>query len=76
MEETNSAQTQAPAVKDVTSDGNVQNNAEVAIVKEVVDDLEKSGDLKKPTESIVSLVDEDVCPTCLEGDNDAKTFTR
>lgn len=65
-EETNSAHTQPTTVKDVKPDGNVQNDVEVAIVKEVVNDLEKSGDLKKPTESIVSLLEEDVCPTCLE----------
>ncbi|KAL3499320.1 hypothetical protein ACH5RR_038413 [Cinchona calisaya] len=65
VEETNSGTTQE-TVKIVESDGNV--NAELTAANEVDDDLEKSGELKKPGEPTLKslLEEEDVCPTCLE----------
>lgn len=72
VEETNSGNTGETRDKDVKSDENAQKDVEIAVLKEVVDDLEKSGELKKPTESIVTLLEEeDVCPTCLEGEINA-----
>ncbi|KAL3498876.1 hypothetical protein ACH5RR_041608 [Cinchona calisaya] len=67
VEETNSGGTQGPTVKVVESDGDAHHNVELTTVKEVEEDLEKSGEIKKPSEPILSLLEEeDVCPTCLE----------
>ncbi|VFQ63709.1 unnamed protein product [Cuscuta campestris] len=49
-------------------DAKAVDNIDLTALNVVVDELEKSGDLKKSNEAIVpSLVEEeDVCPTCLE----------
>lgn len=66
VEEMNSGITQETTVKVVKSDGNA--NVELTDAKEVENDLELSGELKKPSEPIVKslLEEEDACPTCLE----------
>ena len=68
VEETNSGITQETTVKIVKLDGNA--TVELTATKDVENDLEQSGELKKPGELIVKSLleeEEDVCPTCLEG---------
>ena len=49
-------------------DCKVQTDTELAPSNGLEDELEKSGELKKSSEPLVSaLEEEDVCPTCLEG---------
>ncbi|XP_027081352.1 probable E3 ubiquitin-protein ligase RHB1A [Coffea eugenioides] len=67
VEETNSGITQETTVKIVKLDGNA--TVELTATKDVENDLEQSGELKKPGELIVKSLleeEEDVCPTCLE----------
>ncbi|KAK3004817.1 hypothetical protein RJ639_017930 [Escallonia herrerae] len=67
VEETNSLE----ETKDVKeSDCKVQTNVELAATKELDDELEKSDEIKKSKEPIVlALEEEEVCPTCLEGND-------
>ncbi|XAR55073.1 hypothetical protein NMG60_11030455 [Bertholletia excelsa] len=46
----------------------LQTDSELASPKGIIDEPEKSGELKKSTEPVVSILEEeeDVCPTCLE----------
>lgn len=68
VEVTNTVSTHETTAKDLKeSDGKLQTDNELAVLQEVEDDLEKSGELKKSTEPIVPpLEEEDVCPTCFE----------
>lgn len=66
--DTNSVSTLETKVKNLASDEKAQINKELDITKDVED--EKSNILKKSSEVAVSPLqdEEDVCPTCLEGD--------
>ncbi|GFZ16458.1 RING/U-box superfamily protein [Actinidia rufa] len=67
VEETNVGNTQEISPKDLKgSDCKVQTDTELASSKDFEVELEKSGELKKSSEPVVSVLEEDVCPTCLE----------
>jgi hypothetical protein len=55
--------TNEPATKDIKEDSNCKLQSDIELVE---DELEKSGELKKPGEKILVPEEEDVCPTCLE----------
>ncbi|KAK6158213.1 hypothetical protein DH2020_005527 [Rehmannia glutinosa] len=69
VENTNSGSSLVTKVKDVESDEKAKINIELAASKDVED--EKSDDLKKSIEPFVPPLqdEEDVCPTCLEGND-------
>ena len=67
VEETNVGNTWETSPKALKgSDCKVQTDIELASSKDLEVELEKSGELKKSSEPSV-LEEEDVCPTCLEG---------
>ncbi|XP_057513539.1 probable E3 ubiquitin-protein ligase RHB1A isoform X2 [Actinidia eriantha] len=68
VEETNVGNTWETSPKDLKgSDCKVQADIELASSKDLEVELEKSGELKKSSEPVVSVLEEeDVCPTCLE----------
>lgn len=66
-------ETEAKDLKD--PDCKVQADIELVALKEVEDELEKSGELKKSGEPIVSAPEEEeCCPTCLEGNTTSLTM--
>ncbi|KAA8522428.1 hypothetical protein F0562_013211 [Nyssa sinensis] len=67
IEQTNSGNTLETSAKDLKeSDCKVKTETEFASSKELEIELEKSDELKKSIEPLVSALEEDVCPTCLE----------
>ncbi|CAK9156608.1 unnamed protein product [Ilex paraguariensis] len=68
VEETNDGNNLETSAEDLKeSDCKMQTNIDLPESKEQEEELEKSGELKKPSEPIVStLEEEDACPTCLE----------